>query len=566
MRRVFLKRKTKALGVSLLLLIIMMAVSVYLDIRLSEIIHFSRESGFYEDSFYLEIEERKGCTFYYTLDGSRPDMMSAKYTEAILVEDISKKDNIYSARKDVAPGLDEKERQKYGLETAYMSPGYPVDKCTVIRVAAYDEKSELIAEKTEVYFVGFQEKSGYDSIRKISLVTEPENLFDDETGIYVTGKKYDEYAQREIVPWRREANYTARGREWEKAALIDVFDKNGEKLFSSACGIRIHGGATRVIPQKSFSVYARAEYGGKRTFTYDLFGNGNGVGPHKFILSSGGNDDMVKVRDYMVQKMAVEAQMNVATMEMFPCVLFLNGEYWGVYYVTESYNASYLSDHYGVAEDNVVMIKQTSQTVEVEDGNAEDIELYHEMVQYISSHDTRDNEVYQKICEMIDIDSFVDYYAMQIYIGNYDWPENNVALWRTREENELNVWADGRWRYMLFDTNHLSVCGDATADDLDRAISLDTVFASLIQNAEVEQKFRDRIRQLGSEIFCRENYEEVLNQWYDEMSEPVKKSEERFYDVSQLEDVSHYINSIKGFLEQRPKYMEKYMTDRFGEG
>lgn len=560
--RFFLKRKTKWLVASLLLLTILTVVSVFIDIRPKNVIQFSRESGFYEDSFYLEIEERKGCTFYYTLDGSRPDRKSQKYTEAILVEDASKKPNIYSARKDVSPGLDEEVRQKYGLTTTYMVPEYPVDKCTVICVAAYDEKNDLIAEATGVYFVGFHEKSGFDGIGKISLLTEPGNLFDDETGIYVIGKKDGKSAAMEAESLENDANYLARGREWEKEAFIDVFDPNGEELFSSRCGIRIHGGATRVIPQKSFSVFAREEYGGKRKFAYDLFGNG--IGPHKFILSSGGNDDMVKVRDYIVQKMAAEAQLDIATMKMFPCALFLNGEYWGVYYVTESYNASYLSDHYGVAEDNVVMVKQKrAGEIEVEDGNAEDIRLYHEMVQYICSHDMRDDDAYHKVCEMLDIDSFVDYYAIQIYIGNHDWPENNVALWRTREKNDLNIWADGRWRYMLFDTNHLSVCGDETADDLERAIAGDAVFASLIRNEEVEQKFQERMRQLGSEIFASKKCEEVLGRWYDEMNEPVRRSDERFYDMTQIEEISYYIHSVISFFEERPAYMEKYMSECF---
>lgn len=562
MKLTFLNRKMQATGIKLFLLFVMMILSVCMYFKSDKIIHFSRKSGFYEDSFYLELEERKGYTFYYTTDGSKPDMMSQKYTEPILVEDVSGKDNIYSVRKDISSELDEEELQKFGQEkTNYISPEEPVDKCNVIRVAAYDRENRLAAEATEVYFIGFQEKSGYNGIRKISLVTEPENLFDDEFGIYVTGGKYNDYTQKGKPPWERSANYQERGREWEREALIDVFDQNGEKLFSSECGIRIHGGVTRSIPQKSFNVYARTEYGGERRFPYDLFENG--VGPHKFILSSGGNDDAVKVRDCVLNKMAVEANLDVATMKMFPCVLFLNGEYWGVYYVTESYNAPYVEDRYGVAENNVVIVKKTMQGEEIEDGNAADIELYHEMTEYVSSHDMQDGDSYQKVCEMIDIDSFVDYYALQIYIGNYDWPGNNVALWRAREENPLNTWADGRWRYMLFDTNNPSVFGDPVRDDLTRTIAEDEVFASLIQNEEVRQKFRERIRQLEDEVFCSENQEKIFDQWYDEMNESVKKSQERFFDMAKIEDIPHDINSMKYFLMERPAYMEKHMSECF---
>ncbi len=542
MRPIFWERKIKMLGVNALLLMLM-SVCVY--INTDEMIHFSKKSGFYEDSFYLEIEGKSGIHFYYTLDGSKPDMTSPKYTQPILIEDVSEKDNVYSMRQDISPEL-------YGLEdgdNGYASPAYPVDKCNVVRVAAYDEAKRFLKEETAVYFVGFQNKSGYNDLLKVSLVTEPDHLFDYESGIYVMGKN------------NRSANYLQRGREWERAALIDLFDQNGERVFSSDCGIRIHGGVTRTDPQKSLSVYARKEYGGERRFAYDLFQNGDG--PHKFILSSGGNDNVAKVKDYTAQQAAAEAGLRVATMQMIPCVLFLNGEYWGVYYMTESYNAPYIQDHYGVAESNVVMVKIGREGVEVEAGNEEDIEYYDEMAAYICNHDMREQGAYQRVCEMLDIDSFVDFYAFQIYIGNRDWPDNNIALWRSREKYALNEWADGRWRYMLFDTNHPSVYGEAAMDDLARVIDSDPVFASLIQNAEVEQKFRERIRQLENDIFSEENGEKIFNQWFDRMNETVRKSDERFYNMAEVHDIPYYINSMKVFLKMRPEYMETYMENCF---
>jgi len=533
-------------------------MSICVDINTDEIIHFSKKSGFYEDSFYLEIEGRRGIHFYYTLDGSKPDMTSSKYTQPILIEDVSGKNNVYSMRQDISPEL----YDLGGGNNGYASPAYPVDKCNVVRVAAYDEAKRFLKEETEIYFVGFQNKSGYNDLLKVSLVTEPEYLFGYESGIYVMGKKYDEEIQRpEASGGNRSANYLQRGKEWERVALLDVFDKNGEKMFSSDCGIRIHGGVTRNDPQKSLSIYARKEYGGEGRFTYDLFQNG--VGPHKFILSSGGNDNVAKVRDYTVQQAVDEAGLHVATMQMVPCALFLNGEYWGVYYMTESYNAPYIQDHYGVAESNVVMVKIGKEAIEVEEGNEEDIEYYDEMVEYICNHDMREQGAYHRVCEMLDIDSFVDFYAIQIYIGNRDWPDNNIALWRSREKYALNEWADGRWRYMLFDTNNPSVYGAVTMDDLARVIDSDPVFASLIQNAEVEQKFRERIMQLENEIFFEENVEKIFNQWFDRMNEAVRKSDERFYNMAEVHDIPYYINSMKVFLKMRPEYMEQFMENCF---
>lgn len=569
MRWIFLRRKVQMIGAAFALLVVMAGVSDYAYINSGEIITFSKESGFYEDSFYLEIKEKEGIVFYYTMDGSRPNQMSRQYTGPILVEDASSRDNIYSARKDVCLELlDKEESQKEEPgEISHKNPDFPVDKCNIIRVAAYEAENfggGVKAEATAVYFVGFQEKRGYTGIMKVSLVTEPDHLFDYESGIYVMGKRWDEYTpEEEEAVWAWDANYQGRGIEWERPAQIDVFGQNGEKIFSSNCGIRIHGGATRSNPQKSFSVFAREEYGGDRRFAYDLFGNR--IGPHKFILSSGGNDDIVKIRDCFVQEMTAAAGLCVATMKMFPCMLFLNGEYWGTYYITESYDSTYIQDYYDVAEDNVVIIKEKGETKEIEEGNSEDLALYYEMQDYITGHDMQDEDAYQKACEMVDIDSFVDFYALQIYIGNGDWPGTNVALWRARDESGLNIWTDGRWRYMVFDTNHPSVLGDPEVNNLERALEEDPVFASLMQNDEVEKKFCERIRQLENEVFKEENVEEAFEQWFDEMSESVRKSDERYFDVENLETIPQYLSSMKWFLYERPEYMEKHMLDCLGE-
>ena len=65
-----------------------------------------------------------------------------------------------------------------------------------------------------------------------------------------------------------------------------------------------------------------------------------------------------------------------STMDFIPCALFLDGEYWGMYYITENYNRDYISSHYQVEEDNVIMIKNG----ELAEGEGQEGKLFEEMV------------------------------------------------------------------------------------------------------------------------------------------------------------------------------------------
>ncbi len=555
-------RRIKMLGISLLFGLLMVMVPDYVYAGLDTDIHFSREPGFYEESFYLEIDagQNKDWTLYYTLDGSMPDTTSQRYTGPILMEDVSYKENVYSAREDVSPVFDKDEMEKYGQGvTTYRIPEEPVDKCNIVRVVAYNEKQELMSEAAGVYFIGFQEKAGYDGMMTVSLAVEPDSLFDFERGIYVTGERCEQFAGKENLGWYFwDANYLGRGKEWERTAVMEVFDVDGSELLSTTAGIRIHGVVTRSFPQKSFNVYAREEYAGDNRFAYDFFDNG--IGAHKFFITNCGTDDSLKGRDYIIQNMVLSTELDYAKMKMRPCVLFLNGEYWGMYCISESYDAAYVSTHYGVAKDNVVIVKPIFDTLTVEDGYDRDAELYYEMEEFITTHDMRDDANFDKACEMIDIDSFLDYYATEIYIGNRDWPLNNKALWRVRDKGTGNRYADGRWRYMLFDLNTNTVFGDASEIDVVRVLKDDKIFFSLMNNRTVWDKFWERIDYLENEVFSIENMEGILDQWYETMKEPLGKSNERFYGggVDTTADMEKEIESIKSFLRERPDWMQGF--------
>lgn len=300
---------------------------------------FSSESGFYKDEFLLTLRSTEGYDIYYTLDGSKVGMGAIKYEMPIRIKEVSGEPNRLAGRKDLSP------KDTY-------SPSYCVNKAVVVRAAAYDRKSGLFSESTsKTYFVGYESKPEYQNFPIISMVTDPEQLFDFEKGIYGNGAEYQNYLDAggyqngEILDSfidkegnKRElymaSNSFKEGREWEREAQIDYFDSDHNLLFSKSIGIRISGESTRSRFHKSLKLYARDIYDDDRSMIFDW--NGEQREWKAIRLRNGGNEsDTNIIKNAFIQSLIMDR--NVAVQDAAPCILFLDGEYWGFYFLTEIY-------------------------------------------------------------------------------------------------------------------------------------------------------------------------------------------------------------------------------------
>ena len=111
-------------------------------------------------------------------------------------------------------------------------------------------------------------------------MTDPANLFDDHSGIYVRGSRYEQgVANAEISPdlsWSKLTdylNYYLRGTISERPAHLTLMDSSHSLLLEEECGIRIRGNESRSFPQKSFTLFARKRYGSD-TFAPVFFDTG----------------------------------------------------------------------------------------------------------------------------------------------------------------------------------------------------------------------------------------------------------------------------------------------------
>lgn len=551
-----MKRKNIALACLFAMLGIFPLLFFRLDDQYTELV-FSKESGFYSDSFLLELYAPPGTEIYYTLDGSDPDENACLYTEPIFIEDATPQENVHAMRTDTSVAF------LYGTGDGalpYVPPAHPVDKCTVVRAAYRDADGCFGESRTESYFIGYHGRAGYDGLNTISIVTAPENLFDAGKGIYVLGDKYDAFSESERsaekTMWFWDANYRQRGSDWERPASIQLFDREGRLFLNQGCGLRIHGDASRGMYPKSFNLYARNQYGGNGLFGADLFDTSYFA--EAVILDSGGNDRFSKMRDVLVSWLTKDRAF--ATMHFKPYAMFLKGEYWGVYWITEKYDPAYVAHYYDVGKKNVVMIKNGALCTDTEG----DYALYTEMMAYMAQTDLRDTGNYQKACDMIDMQSYIDYCAVQIYISHHvDWPVTNEALWRTRVAGE-GPYEDGRWRWMLFDTNGFTLSADLTDyDAMDHLLRESAMFSNLCCNDGFRQQFAVTFMDLVNTSFSEETFGPFLESYDAAMREPMRHHLQRFYGTGDSELFDNQAADIQKFLECRKPYAVEHLREHF---
>lgn len=528
---------------------------------------FSADTGFYDEEFELELScADKGKEIHFTTDGSIPTISSEIYTEKIKICDRSSEPEILELVGAIGP------------ENSAYIPSINSAKGTVVRAAVFDKEGKSGKVVTNTYFVGKSQKNDYNGLPVIALTTDWYNLFDYEYGIYAAGKVYDEWKMTAMSEgaedWEYQGNYTQKGKEWERPVHMELIEDDGNTGFEQELGMRIMGTASRTYNQKSFRIFARSEYG-KKNIEYPLIpelkkenGDDEKVCKYKtFLLRNGGNDcDYTKLRDPFVQD--IVSGRDICTQGSRPAIVFINGEYWGVYAIQEDYSDNYIEYNYGIDKNDVVMIKKG----ELEEGKDSDMVFFEDLTELLDI-DLSNAENYEKLCSMADMQNFADYYSVLIYTANEDCitEGNNWRLWRSRSVTDI-PYQDGKWRFMLYDTEFslgLYKNGKTSTEDFTKRAMENGWFGELMKNDEFRSLFQTSLLETA-ELFKPDNAYPVLDGLDEKYGAVMTDYYMKFGPVwlagngdrKILE--KHYkdgINGIRKFLEDRYEYVTSVICD-----
>ncbi len=462
---------------------------------------FSHEATFYAENIAVELKAQNGAKIYYTTDGSDPT-----------VDDR----NLY-------------------VQPIEINAGPEVRATTIKAISVTAEETSKIHTRSFVTGADVEERFSEDTLVFV-LSTDPYNLYDYEYGIAVPGKIYDDYVAAhpgEEIPYNAPGNYYMSGREAERDMYVEVFESDGDNVISQAAGARVVGGYSRVVDQKSFKLIARKEYDPENgKFKYAFFEDAvdeNGEPIEEFdriVLRNGANDrEFAGVRDELSQQLAQDYGFP-CIQNTTPCAVFLNGEYYGYSWLHENFNESYLEtqfggnkEQYGIIEN--IEVPDLEELEEEGEVPSEALLDYLAMCEYYEK-DLTDDKVFAELCELVDIENLMQYYCLQVFTANRDWPGNNFKAYRyypAEGEEITSKHMDGKWRFLFFDVEYgWGLYGngfkDRTLSDLlsGRHMSGESkALQALLKRDDMQDLFANTMCDIMAYAFSTEHINEVLD-------------------------------------------------------
>lgn len=534
----------------------------YLTVCETENVKYSLPAGRYHDEILLKLKTtEKGAKIYYTLDGSIPTLESAVYEDnPLIINDRTFEKNRYTGIWTSPNDWDGQDGFSYNPKEQY--------KATVVKTRLYFPKENVWSEKvwTNTYLIN----ADY-TLPVVSLSVQEEDLFDKENGIYVPGKAYEEYLattpEIDPEPRNRKGNYSE---DRKVPGYLEYFTEDGSCAMENKVTMRICGNISRGSGMKSLTVYAWGD-NQNGAFQYPIFGTdcvdiyGNTVSQFTSIrLRNFGNDwRRSKFRDALGQSLVTD--LNMGTQGYQPCILLVNGEYFGLCEVRENRDEKFFWNHFGIAEGNLERVK-IPDIGKVKETKAQ--REFLELVEYIRTNDLSIQENYDYVASVLDVEQFLDYVLIQLYLQNLDWLKNNCDFFRAAVPVEGSEREDGRWRVILYDVDY--------AINYEQENNYQTFFESeeycavmmkgLLKNKACKERFVQRFEELLSGTFETEpaiakqqametqmapEIEEDLSRWDVYFEGELVKSTSTPYWYEKMED-------LRRFFRERPEYAREY--------
>jgi hypothetical protein len=326
--------------------------------------------------------------------------------------------------------------------------------------------------------------------------------------------------------------YNAGHKNVEETGSLSLYDENGS--FTIPCGVSMNGETSLSMAKKNMSVRFRGAYG-QSTLNYDIYGDGGVTEFTNLLLRSGQDYTEAIIRNELCQELAADASDNIINQRSKYCILYVNGRYYGIYTLKEKANEQLYASVAGVDRDSVTVLEAPVEL---------DTDFYADIVSFCQLNDMSLDENYQHICDVLDIDSLIDWMILENYFANTDVASGNLRYCRSTEN-------DGKWRLMFYDLDATfksttSVYMNLMTEYAQQTRQVSAFTVALMSNAQFKDKFLTRAAELFNTSLTVENVMAKIDELCAIVAPEVERDYARYNRT--VEDWQYGVEALKSFI------------------
>jgi len=533
----------------------------------------NHDAGAYTTIIELSLShELPGVSIFYTLNGDEPTVADFLYSGPISLDTHDgEPDNISTVPTNpslVYPfgSYSAARAATRGWVPPYMD-GYKVN---VVRYKAFKPGYAPSQTVTQTFIIDPEGAARY-TMPIVSVNMDYNDLFSDESGIYVYGD-------------HEEGNYEQKGSAWERIMSLEYFNTDGTLGFAQDCRTRIHGGGSRHAPKKSFRIYA--ETGDITNFKYPFFDDTELEKFKRLLLKAGGHRPDCFPRDDLGNM--ITKGLNVEQQHFRHVIVFVNGEYWGVHSLKERMDNYFFQNLYGIDDNDITLLDQEYDI----QGNGSPIDSakMKNLEGFVDVNDMNDPANYAYVSDRIDIENYIDYMASEIFLSNEDWVYSNVNIWRKTGDYDPTKPAgqNGKFRWAIYDLDGAfgGACSNAfyTVNTLASATieagpfsSYSRFFRGMLGSDEFKLKFINRMSDLTNSWFKSDVVSQKIDSIYNILTPEIYENavrwrypsfastiEARYDEVPSIDRWNELFDLLQIFASRRQRKIREHIMLKWG--
>ncbi|MBP1530541.1 MAG: CotH kinase family protein [Bacteroidaceae bacterium] len=346
----------------------------------------------------------------------------------------------------------------------------------------------------------------------ISVVGREEDLYGADMGIMVQGNGNGRPGNGQSSP----CNWNM---DWDRTVNFEYINQEGQMAVNQETAMERCGGWSRGWNPMAFKIKANKQYELQNFLPYQFFTDKPYLKHKTLQIRNGGNDNTCRIKDPALQEIVRRSGLDIDYQAYQPVMHYINGRYAGVINMREPNNKHFVYANYGLDDNEIDQFEISPDSGYVQKcGTKESLQRW-----YSLAEDCEDDAVYDEIRQMVDIDEYCNYMAVEMYLGNWDWPQNNVKAFKPIMEG-------GKFRFVMFDldgsfntTNSFNTFAGKQTYTFDRLygepverwtkeIELVTIFLNMLQNERFRKQFIDTYCLVSGSVFEPERCKTIINE------------------------------------------------------